>query len=99
MKKNTKGVGNVKACRHVIGNSGCCIYCNSTDDLLTDKQRRLLDFMVEGIRITPTFADMKIYMGVTSNQTLLDHLSAIVKKGYALPPRRRWSPPKKTKEN
>jgi len=30
MKKNTKGVGKVKTCRHVIGNSGRCIYCNST---------------------------------------------------------------------
>lgn len=52
---------------------------------LTDRQQKILDFIVETIqerRIPPTIREISDHFGIVSTQGTMRHLDALVKKGY-----------------
>ena len=52
---------------------------------LTEKQRQTLDVIAEFIsenHIAPTFAELRSKLGISSNQTLIDRLDALIRKEF-----------------
>ena len=72
-------------------------------DLLTDRQREILDFITRSITARgypPTLREIGLHFGIRSTNGVNDHLRALEKKGYlqredlksrALRPVPRWS--------
>ena len=54
------------------------------DKNLTEKQKKALDFIQQGIRqaLPPTIREIARYMGFSSTGTVRDYLTALEKKGY-----------------
>jgi SOS-response transcriptional repressor LexA len=51
----------------------------------TEKQRQTLDVIAEFIaenNTAPTFAELRSKLGIRSNQTLIDRLDALIRKGF-----------------